>query len=311
MSAAEISDVQLDRLLGQVAPPAPPSADLAGRIAARALGTIQVRPKPFPIPRRHAPRRRAGVWSVVIAANLMAAAAAAASWDGQRFDFQRLADLPHRVAAALQHGHRHQIEHKQIAHDRVVAVAHGQEAFPVASAVGQPASRQASAATSGAAAAWHAIPRLPVQLPSFQRRHEAASAEVPARHAQAFHGVTVKVPMQRRAPGISHITASRERVTAPRPQRIVRDQTAQKRLEQAASSLEPEIAQHRREAAPVADQNAYTAMPPPPRVDQVEGNDTPFRWRRQQGPWKSRSLRHPHLGAPRGRRGRRLGFQAL
>lgn len=302
MSAAEISDVQLDRLLGQVTPPAPPSADLADRITARALRTTQAHPKPFPIPRRHSPRRRVGVWSVVIAANLMAAAAAAAaSWDGQRFDFQRLADLPHRVATAMRRGPRHQIDHKQIVHEPLVALAHGQKASPVAPAEGQPASRQAGAAAAGAAAAWHAVPR--VRVPAFQRRHEIASAEVPARHVPAFHGVTAKVPM--RTPIIRQTTASSERLTAPRPQRIERDQTAQPRLEQATSSFEPKIA-HRTETAPVTDHNPYTTMPPPPRVDQAERGDRRFRWRRQPEQWKSWSFRHPQFGAHRGRRGRRF-----
>ena len=101
MNAAEISDVQLDRLLGQVLPPRAPTTDLADRIAARALRTPQVRPTVFPLSRRHGPRRRTAVWSALVAANVMVAAAAAASWDGQRFDFQRLADLPRRVVAAV------------------------------------------------------------------------------------------------------------------------------------------------------------------------------------------------------------------
>lgn len=107
MSMAEIGDVQLDRLLGHAPAPNAPGPDLADRIVARALHTPQARARLLPLARRHGPRRRAAVWSAIVAANVMAAAAAAASWDGQRFDFQRLADLPQRMVAAVRNGHLH------------------------------------------------------------------------------------------------------------------------------------------------------------------------------------------------------------
>lgn len=107
MSMADISDVQLDRLLGHAPPLSAPSLDLADRIVARALRTPQARARLLPLPRRHGPRRRTAVWSTIVAANIMAAAAAAASWDGRQFDFQRLADLPRRVVAAVRDGHHH------------------------------------------------------------------------------------------------------------------------------------------------------------------------------------------------------------
>lgn len=112
MSPAEISDLQLDRLLGQMPPPSDPTPDLADHIVARALRTPQTRSRLLRIPRRHGPRRRPAVWTVVIAANLIAATAVAASWDGQQFDFHRLAALPHRVAeAAVRMGHPRQANH--------------------------------------------------------------------------------------------------------------------------------------------------------------------------------------------------------
>lgn len=111
MSLAEISDVQLGRLLGQVRPPSGAAPDLADRIVARSLRIPQMRARLLPLPRRHGPRRRPAVWSALVVANVMAAAAAAASWDGQRFDFHRLADLPQRVAAAVQIGHHGQNHH--------------------------------------------------------------------------------------------------------------------------------------------------------------------------------------------------------
>lgn len=107
MSAAQISDLELDQLLGQVPAPREPGADLADRIAARALRTPQERASRFSFIAGPRPRTRARVWTAVVAANLMAAAAAATSWDGQRFDLQRLTDLPRRVAAAVHIRHNH------------------------------------------------------------------------------------------------------------------------------------------------------------------------------------------------------------
>ena len=135
MNMAEISDVQLDRLLGQVPPPRLPTTDLADRIAARALRTPQARPSVFPLSRRHGPRRRTAIWSVVVAANVMAAAAAAASWDGQRFDFQRLAYLPQRVVAAVRHHNepRHSVHPREL--PRVpsqIAAANGSQSKAIA-----------------------------------------------------------------------------------------------------------------------------------------------------------------------------------
>jgi hypothetical protein len=115
MSTSHLSDLQLDRLLGQVAPPAPPKGDLADRIVARSLRTPQARRLLFPTHRRHAARRRPVTWSVVIAANLMAAAAAAAAWDGQQFDFHRLTDVPHRVMLAIREGRHHHETREQMA----------------------------------------------------------------------------------------------------------------------------------------------------------------------------------------------------
>lgn len=100
MSPAELSDRQLDALLGKVDPPPPPSAELVDRIVARATADQPARAA-FPVPPRHRPRRHRITWGAVIAANMLAAAAAASSWDGERFDFHRLTDLPHRVALAI------------------------------------------------------------------------------------------------------------------------------------------------------------------------------------------------------------------
>ena len=106
MSTSELTDAQLDALLLKAANPSPPGDGLAQRIAARAATTPQLQTNPFArAPRRL--RRHPIVWSAIIAANALAAAAAASSWDGQRFDFNRLADLPHRVVAAIHLPHHH------------------------------------------------------------------------------------------------------------------------------------------------------------------------------------------------------------
>lgn len=112
MSLAQITDVQLGRLLSQVPEPLGAAVDLADRIVARSVRTPQVRARLLPIPRRHGARRRPAIWSVVIAANLMAAAAAATAWDGRQFNFHRLVDLPHHVIAAIRVGHHPKIPHE-------------------------------------------------------------------------------------------------------------------------------------------------------------------------------------------------------
>lgn len=149
MSAAQISDLELDRLLGEVPPPPLPAADLADRIAARALRTPQERASRFAFVPRHRPRKRATLWTAVIAANLVAAAAAAASWDGQRFDFNRLADLPNRVAVAVHIGHHHR-ERALVAQRKVAPVAHIAPSVRTASAIQpEPSRAEAPAARAG------------------------------------------------------------------------------------------------------------------------------------------------------------------
>ena len=175
MSAAELSELQLDQLLGQVAAPAAPAPDLAERIAERALRTPQERVSRFSIPRRHSPRRRPVLWTAVIATNLVAAAAAAASWDGQRFDFRRLTDLPHRVAAAMHIGHHHHPVRTDQRHEanrpvgqHVVSAPHATLPVPAA----QAAKPMAVTHTSGTIA--HAMMPAPAHFRPV--RHLAAPA---------------------------------------------------------------------------------------------------------------------------------------
>lgn len=106
MSPRELSDAQLDALLGQVSNPPNPSNGLAEQIVARAGATPQRPANRFAPSPRHR-RRRPFVWTTIIAANALAAAAAASSWDGQGFNFHRLADLPNRVAAVIHLPHHH------------------------------------------------------------------------------------------------------------------------------------------------------------------------------------------------------------
>ena len=116
MSPADLSDSELTDLLGRVPSPDAPAADLAQRIAARAAATPQTRGHRFAGPSLRKFKRHPIVWSAFIAANALAAAAAAASWDGARFDFNRLADLPHRVAASIHLPHHHHHESKATSH---------------------------------------------------------------------------------------------------------------------------------------------------------------------------------------------------
>lgn len=117
MSPSDLTDAQLDALLGTVANPSPPTEGLAQRIALRAGSTPQLRANPFAFAPR-GPRRRPILWTAIIAANALAAAAAASSWDGRRFDFNRLADLPHRVIAAIHLPHHQATQAAQPTHLR-------------------------------------------------------------------------------------------------------------------------------------------------------------------------------------------------
>ena len=155
MSPAEISDLELDRLLGQAPPPPRPPADLADRIVARALRTSQARGRIVPFPTRHRVRRRSAMWGVVAAANLVAVAAAAASWDGQRFDVHRLADLSDRVAAAVHIGHHRQAARMHPAHEHTrpapqIASASGQHTIPSIASIAIPPRLEPAAAQPNA-----------------------------------------------------------------------------------------------------------------------------------------------------------------
>ena len=132
MSQRQLSDAQLDALLGQAPNPPEPSGGLAEQIMVRAGATPQ-RPANRFVPSPRHRRRRPFVWTTIIAANALAAAAAASSWDGQRFDFHRLADLPHRVAAAIHLPH-HRFREPERAEQRRTML-HGRPAVPAFPAV--------------------------------------------------------------------------------------------------------------------------------------------------------------------------------
>lgn len=120
MSPMDLGDSELAALLGRVPSPQAPAADLAERIVARSASTPQFQPSRFASSPRRRFRQHPVLWSAFIAANALAAAAAAASWDGGRFDFNRLADLPHRVAASIHlsrhHDHHHHHESRAPSH---------------------------------------------------------------------------------------------------------------------------------------------------------------------------------------------------
>jgi hypothetical protein len=217
MSAAQISDLELDGLLGAVSPPQPPSADLADRIAERALRTPQERARRFAFAPRHGPRMRATLWTAVIAANLMTAAAAAASWDGQRFDFHRLADLPNRVALAVHIGHHHR-EGALVARRNVAPVAHIAGLVRTASAI-QPV--EPSRAEARAARA------RPVVMPPIRVRSHLANP--PVERPQPIERGTAAAQPAKRVHPFQH------RVAVP-PHRVPR-LAPRKRLEAPVSAV--------------------------------------------------------------------------
>lgn len=258
MSAAQISDFELDRLLGEVPPSPSPAADLADRIAARALRTPQERASRFAFAPRHRPRRRATLWTAVVAANLMAAAAAAASWDGQRFDFHRLADLPNRVAVAVHIGHHHR-EKALVAERKVAPVAHIAPPVRTASAIQpvEPSRAEALAARAGPVVmppirVRSQLANRPVELPQPIEREKAA-----AQPAQRIHPFQHRVAV---APHRVDRLGPRERLEGPvsavteRSQLKVTDALSrQERMEQRPATVE------RQQVAPEV---PVSALPP-------------------------------------------------
>lgn len=132
-----LSDHNLDQLLAQATPPAPPSAALLQQIVAQARVTPQRAPR-FALGGPAGGRR---LWTLGLGTPLLAAAAAAASWDGQRFDVHRLVELPHRVAAAL---HRRHDQAGMSTHHDVRSVS--ARAVPTAAKQSSPVARSASPA---------------------------------------------------------------------------------------------------------------------------------------------------------------------
>lgn len=245
MSVAEISDVQLDRLLGQVQAPQAPSPDLADRIVARSTLVPQARAQLFRLPRRHGPRRRPAVWGLVIAANVMAAAAAAASWDGKQFDFHRLADLPHRVAAAISIGHhrtsdrlngaREQArpaQHLAPAHQRVAMSA--TEAPVGHLAAGPDASHPMSAPSVQGGLHVHGIVRAAKARPHALSGKPLGSTRPVLSKAQTLnrHSIRVKKPIEK----IDHAIEARRGREAQRPRTTARPP---EQSERSVSSAEP------------------------------------------------------------------------
>lgn len=302
MSAAQISDFELDQLLGRApAPPAPP-ADLADRIAARALRTPQDRASRFTIATRRRPRRRAALWTAVVAANLMAAAAAAASWDGQRFDFHRLVDLPNRVALAVHIGHHHR-EKALVAQRKIGPVAHipppvrtASESLPV-----EPSRAEAPAAPGGPVVmppigVRSHLANRPVERPQPIER-EIAAAQLtkrvhPFQHRVAVpsHRVARLAPKERLEGRVSTVT---ERSELKAPEAVSR----QERPEQRPATVE------RQQVVP----DVPVSAPPPEDVGeqrQARADGEASRneeYRRRLERWRNQFHQHER---PRGRGGR-------
>lgn len=302
MSAAQLSDIELDRLLGEVPPPQPPSPDLADRIAARALRTPQERARRFAFAPRHRPRKHASLWTAVVAANLMAAAAAAASWDGQRFDFHRLADLPNRVAVAVHIGHHHR-EKALVAQRKVAPLAHIARAVRTASAI-QPVEPSRTEPPNALA---KRVVMPPLQVRPRWTVHPVERPHVIERqNAAAERHVRIR-PFQDRVVVPAH------RIARVRPnertEQLVNVVPERSQLRSPEASSRQEYMEQRPAMAgrqPVAPEVAVSALPPE-RVDeqrQVRADRDAWQneqYRRRLERWRNRWRQPEH---PRGRVGR-------
>ena len=291
MSPAELSDLQLDQLLGQVAPPPSPAASLSDRIVARSLRTPQMRAGLFGISRRHGSRRRPIVLSAVIAANVMAAAAAASSWDGQQFDFHRLTDFPRRVAAAIHIGHRHRDSHELLVRQQSRPPL---RAAPVTRAIEPTVATTAQAPIAPHATSIAIPPRAShasLLAGRIERPHVVHSLSAPKRfHRLAPNNATKPVRLQIARvrpvePIIPVVGATHDRIAAP--SEVQPNDSRSVRSEQARAA-EPTI-----DETATAHRNASNDSPPSPAAegaDKAQGKVDGGRGRR----WQSPFFKRPH-----------------
>lgn len=284
MSPAELSDRQLDTLLALVDPPPPPSSDLAERIAARATPTQSAR-APYSAPPRHRPKRHRIAWSAFIGANVLAAAAAASSWDGQRFDFHRLTDLPHRVALAIhlpRKDKHHELALREPAHHSARLIPHA----PSASI--PPAARQIVRGP-----VTHQI-SIPVQAPEYPARARQLAVRTTnatpdghkLRAVRQDHLARVNVRSEHALSSPHRWFAHRGKLNEP-----VRAEKASA-LQQRSSEIAPPT--HREERQTETISNAATAPPPPQKFDIPRENG----WRERAQGSGSRMRGRPFASSP-------------
>lgn len=297
MSALELSDLQLDRLLALVGPPEPPRANLADRIFARSLRTPQRHASRFAIARRHGPRHRPVLWSAVIAANLMAVAAAAASWDGRQFDFHRLTSLPEKVAAAIHVG-RHRRDARELpagASPRLAPQVASLPQHPFSPADRTPAARPVPSPATTIAIPPSASHR-PLLVGRAERSHIRARAA--AQHAvSSFHFV----PDRAREPHRQAVAGARPVESAERTAETLRQPIRQAHVDPAR----PEERRDLRTADPQRQEADTSTNIPSKKADQEwraapvqetdKASDKPGRDVGARGHrWRSPFMRRPH-----------------
>ena len=304
MNGMELSDRDLRRLLGQAPPLAGPGPGLAQRIALQAEATPQRRaPAPLAWMRRQW-RRHSILWSTFFSVNLVAAAAAAATWDGSRFDIHRLTELPHRVWSAVHLRHRHSAAHgapvvrrSPVVH-APVAIPAAPLAHPAPATLPMPGAAPPAPSVRGPARIGHP-PRLERVVPERVRfagrpaiRRHAAGVALQTRHLRQERRLEAERAGVRPAP-VSAAPREPRTVVAPPP-----------------PAARPEAPVEVQRGAGVEQERPPFAgprwRPGQRRWQQLNNPDRQRRWQQMNNPDRPRRnwrQNRPFRPGPRGRRG--------